>query len=189
MLTALASSLPIGFVDSAAASPLNPDQTIIRQPGQLQWKSNPAFPEPSVDSCLLSGDTNQSGLYYTLVRWWAGFHERATQLHDRPVLRRRVGHMVVQQRSRFRTDRMCSGARRELRPSGRQNAALRRGHPRPSRACRHCNLRNRAGELRAQRSLSTGRATDLRPVKPLLLSIILYGCVLSRAPGRLGAKT
>ena len=31
MLTALASSLPIGFVDSAAASPLNPDQTIIRQ--------------------------------------------------------------------------------------------------------------------------------------------------------------
>ena len=73
MLTALASSLPIGFVDSAAASPLNPDQTIIRQPGQLQWKSNPAFPEPSVNSCLLSGDTNQSGLYYTLVRWWPGF--------------------------------------------------------------------------------------------------------------------
>ena len=78
MLTALASSLPIGFVESAAASPLNPDQTIIRQPGQLQWKSNPAFPEPSVDSCLLSGDTNQSGLG-ALV---AGFHERATQLHD-----------------------------------------------------------------------------------------------------------
>jgi hypothetical protein len=73
MLTALASSLPIGFVDSAAATPLNPDQTIVRQPGQLQWKSNPAFPEPSVDSCLLSGDTNQSGLYYTLVRWWPGF--------------------------------------------------------------------------------------------------------------------
>jgi hypothetical protein len=73
MLTALASSLPIGFVDSAAASPLNPDQTIIRQAGQLQWKSNPAFPEPSVDSCLLSGDTNQSGLYYTLVPWWPGF--------------------------------------------------------------------------------------------------------------------
>ena len=73
MLTALAASLPIDFVESAAASPLNPDQTIIRQPGQLQWKSNPAFPEPSVDSCLLSGDTNQSGLYYTLVRWWPGF--------------------------------------------------------------------------------------------------------------------
>ena len=73
MLTALASSLPIGFVDSAAATPLNPDQTIVRQPGQLQWKSNPAFPEPSVDSCPLSGDTNQSGLYYTLVRWWPGF--------------------------------------------------------------------------------------------------------------------
>ena len=49
MLAALASSLPVGFVDIAAASPLNPNQTIIRSPGQLQWKSNPAFPEPSVD--------------------------------------------------------------------------------------------------------------------------------------------
>jgi len=73
MLAAIASSLPIGFAESAAASPLNPAQTIIRPPGQLQWKSNPAFPEPSVDSCPLTGDTTKSGLYYTLVRWWPGF--------------------------------------------------------------------------------------------------------------------
>jgi len=73
MLAALASSLPIGFTESAAASPLNPEQTIIRPPGQLQWKSNPAFPEPSVDSRPLTGDVTQPGLRYTLVRWWPGF--------------------------------------------------------------------------------------------------------------------
>jgi hypothetical protein len=73
LLAALVSSIPIGFAETAAASPLNSSQTIIRPPGQLQWKSNPAFPEPSVDSCPLTGDTNQPGLYYTLVRWWPGF--------------------------------------------------------------------------------------------------------------------
>jgi hypothetical protein len=73
MLAALASSLPIGLVESAAASPLNPEHTIIRPPSQLQWKSNPAFPEPSVDSCPLTGNVNEPGLYYTLVRWWPGF--------------------------------------------------------------------------------------------------------------------
>jgi hypothetical protein len=73
MLAALASSLPIGFAQSAAASPLNPEQTIIRPPNQLQWKSNPAFAEPSVDSCPLTGNVNEPGLYYTLVRWWPGF--------------------------------------------------------------------------------------------------------------------
>jgi hypothetical protein len=73
MLAALTASLPVGFLQSAAASPLNPAQTIIRPPGQLQWKANPAFPEPCVDNCALTGDTTQPGLYYTLVRWWPGF--------------------------------------------------------------------------------------------------------------------
>jgi hypothetical protein len=73
MLAALLSSLPIGFAQSAAASPLNPAQTIIRPPGELQWKANPAFAEPCVDNCLLTGDPTQLGLYYNLVRWWPGF--------------------------------------------------------------------------------------------------------------------
>jgi hypothetical protein len=73
MLAALVASLPIGFAESAAASKLNPDQTIIRPPDQLQWKPNTAFQEPSVDNCLLTGDINKPGLYYTLVRWWPGF--------------------------------------------------------------------------------------------------------------------
>jgi hypothetical protein len=73
MLAALFSSLPIGLVESAAASPLNPEQTIIRPPAELQWKPNPAYSEPSVDNCILAGDINQPGLYYTLIRWWPGF--------------------------------------------------------------------------------------------------------------------
>lgn len=62
MLAALVSSLPVGFAESAAASPLDPDQTIVRSPGQLQWKPNPAFSEPSVESCPLTGDVNKPGL-------------------------------------------------------------------------------------------------------------------------------
>jgi len=73
MLAALLSSLPVALTDSAEASPLNPEQTIIRPPGQLMWKSNPAYPEPSVDNCLLTGNPTEPGLYYTLVRWWPGF--------------------------------------------------------------------------------------------------------------------
>ncbi len=73
MLAALAAALPVGFADSTAASPLNPEQTIIRPPGALQWRANPAFPEPCVDNCLLTGDPTKAGLYYTLVRWWPGF--------------------------------------------------------------------------------------------------------------------
>ena len=73
MLAALAATLPAGFLESAAASPLNPEQTIVRPPGQLQWKANPAYAEPCVDNCLLTGDATRTGLYYTLVRWWPGF--------------------------------------------------------------------------------------------------------------------
>jgi hypothetical protein len=73
MFAALVSSLPIALAEHAAASPLNPAQTIIHPPAELQWKSNSAFPEPSVDNCPLTGNVNEPGLYYTLVRWWPGF--------------------------------------------------------------------------------------------------------------------
>jgi hypothetical protein len=73
LLAALLSAVPAGFLESAAASPLNPEQTIIRPPGELRWIANPAYPEPSVDNCVLAGDINQPGLYYTLIRWWPGF--------------------------------------------------------------------------------------------------------------------
>ncbi|WP_216856392.1 hypothetical protein [Acidisphaera sp. S103] len=73
MLATLLASVPAGLLETAQASPLNPQQTIIRPPGELKWKANPAYPEPSVENCPLTGDTTQPGLYYGLVRWWPGF--------------------------------------------------------------------------------------------------------------------
>jgi hypothetical protein len=73
MLAALLSALPAGFAETAAASPLNPQQTIIRPPGELPWKPSPIFGEHSQDNCVLVGDLRKPGLYYTLIRWWPGF--------------------------------------------------------------------------------------------------------------------
>ena len=66
LLSSLLAALPLG-VTSAAASPLNPEQTIIKPPDALAWKSQPNFPPKSVDNCALTGDTSAPGLYYTLV--------------------------------------------------------------------------------------------------------------------------
>jgi hypothetical protein len=54
LLTSLLATLPLG-VEGAAASPLNPEQTIIKPPDALSWKSQPSFPPNSVDSCTLTG--------------------------------------------------------------------------------------------------------------------------------------
>jgi len=72
LMASLLAAAPLGLT-GAAASPLNPAQTIIKPPDALAWKPNSAFPEPSVDMCPLAGDINTPGLYYTLVRWWPGF--------------------------------------------------------------------------------------------------------------------
>jgi hypothetical protein len=62
LLAALVAALPIELAETASATPLNPEQTIIRLPAQLQWKSNPSW-------SLL----HPSALV-------AGLHERATPL-------------------------------------------------------------------------------------------------------------
>lgn len=70
-------ALPIGlgalFAGPAEASPLNSAQTIIRPPDQLEWIPTKGYPERCSDRCALAGDTNGTGLYYTLVRWWPGY--------------------------------------------------------------------------------------------------------------------
>ena len=70
MLAGLAAQLLPG---EAAASPLDPGQTIIKPPETLQWIPNKGYPERSVDMCPLAGSTTEAGLYYTLVRWWPGY--------------------------------------------------------------------------------------------------------------------
>ena len=68
LVTSLMAAFPLG-VASAAASPLNPEQTIIKPPDTLQWKVQSSFPPESVDMCPLIGDTNAPGLF---TRSYAG---------------------------------------------------------------------------------------------------------------------
>jgi hypothetical protein len=72
LTAALLLGLPLGSSD-ASASPIDPAQTIIKLPGDLTWKANPANPPRSSESCVLTGDPTAAGLYYTLVRWWPGY--------------------------------------------------------------------------------------------------------------------
>ena len=72
LLTSLMAAMPFG-VASAAASPLNPAQTLITPPDELQWIAEPPNPPGSVEGCPLIGATTQPGLYYTLVRWHPGY--------------------------------------------------------------------------------------------------------------------
>lgn len=72
LLASLMAALPLG-VTSAAASPLNPAQTLITPPDELHWKKEGPFPPESVESCPLIGDTKTPGLYYELIRWHPGY--------------------------------------------------------------------------------------------------------------------
>jgi hypothetical protein len=67
-----AALLPLAFRE-ASASPIDPNQTIIKLPGELAWKASANNPPESVESCPLFGDPAAGGLYYTLVRWWPGY--------------------------------------------------------------------------------------------------------------------
>jgi hypothetical protein len=67
LLTSLMAAMPFG-ASGAAASPLNPDQTIIKPPDALQWKTLPPFPPGSVDTCALTGGR----LPVATTRWSAG---------------------------------------------------------------------------------------------------------------------
>jgi hypothetical protein len=56
LLTSLMTALPLGIA-GATASPLNPEQTIIKPPDALQWQTLPPFPPGSVDTVALAGQT------------------------------------------------------------------------------------------------------------------------------------
>ena len=73
LLAPIAAALPFALMSAAAASPIDPAQTIIRLPAAHTWTPNPGYPERSVDMCPLTGSTTAPGLYYTLVRWWPGY--------------------------------------------------------------------------------------------------------------------
>ena len=73
LLGAMPATLGGLLVGRANASPLDPAQTRVRPPGQLEWTPTKGYPERCSDRCALAGDVNGTGLYYTLVRWWPGY--------------------------------------------------------------------------------------------------------------------
>src|SRR5271154_6351535 len=115
-------ALPLG-VAGAAASPLNPEQTIIKPPDALAWKGQLNFPPNSVDNCTLTGDTSARPLIHACALA-SGVHERPAFLFDRPPLHGAVGHMVVQQGCRLRSCGLRAGVSWQLRASRRLDAAL-----------------------------------------------------------------
>jgi hypothetical protein len=73
LLAPLLAVLAPAFAGQAAASPLDPAQTIVRRPDQLPWQPQDGFPPRSVEMAPLAGGTAQAGLYFVLVRWWPGY--------------------------------------------------------------------------------------------------------------------
>jgi hypothetical protein len=157
LLTSLLAALPLN-PSGAAASPLNPAQTIIKTPDALRWETQPSFPKGSADICPLTGDSTAPGLYSVLIRWHPGYMS-APHTYDRSVLRRSLGQLVGQQRRRFRPRFVRPCACRQPRASHSQNSALRRGHPQPESAGSHRDLRYRSSQLRARRSIETPLAS------------------------------
>jgi len=68
----LLASLPLSLT-VAAASPLNPAETIIKLPDALQWKTQPTFPPGSAEICPLRREITAPGLYYMLIRRNPGY--------------------------------------------------------------------------------------------------------------------
>ena len=157
----------LALLSEAQASPLDPAQTIIRPPDGLGWKPNPNYPAQSVDMCPLAGETTAPGLYYTLVRWWPGYMSAPHTYTERPAVRCRIRHLVVQQRGGFRPGLLRAGDGGKLRAPGRRHAALRWGDPQPSGAGGDRHLRHRPGELRADRPIAAGLAAGVRVSPPV----------------------
>ena len=111
LLTSLMAALPLG-ISGAAASPLNPDETIIKPPDALAVANAcRPFPPGSVDTVRARpGETTAPGLYYTLVRWHPGIYERAAPLFDRPLLHGAVGNLVGATAGRLRPRRVRAGS-------------------------------------------------------------------------------
>jgi len=171
LLASLLTTLPLGL-SGAAASPINPAQTIIKLPAELQWKANPNYPPRSSESCLLTGDTTQPGLYFTLVRWWPGYMSAPhTYTSDRFCMVM-SGTWWCNSGNDF-DPVSCVPA------SGgsfvRRVAALRRRDPQPQRVGDHRDLRHRAGQLQAGRSIEARLARRVTEADA-------YCCVDSAVP-------
>jgi hypothetical protein len=73
LLAPLIAALPSALIGEAQASKLDPAETMLTLPDQIEWKTRPNWPKDSVAQANLFGDLNQAGLYYLLVKWYPGY--------------------------------------------------------------------------------------------------------------------
>jgi hypothetical protein len=72
LLAPMLAALP-QLIGAAAASPLDPTETMITPVDKIPWQTRPNWPENSVAQANLFGDLNKEGLYYLLVKWYPGY--------------------------------------------------------------------------------------------------------------------
>jgi hypothetical protein len=61
------------FAGSVRSSPINPQETFVLQPNQVQFKPWQGLPRSSGEMSMLYGDLNKSGPYLVLMRWNPGW--------------------------------------------------------------------------------------------------------------------
>src|SRR5690348_15725893 len=75
LLAPLLAALPMTLLAARAeAEKINPNWTVVRRPDELKWQpALPGAPPKSVETVPLFGSTQQSGLYYVLIKWHPGY--------------------------------------------------------------------------------------------------------------------
>jgi hypothetical protein len=58
---------------AAEASPINPSETFVLQPGQIQFKPWQGLPSASGEMAMLYGDLNKPGPYLVMMKWNPGW--------------------------------------------------------------------------------------------------------------------
>jgi hypothetical protein len=58
---------------AAEASPIDPSETFVLQPGQIQFKPWQGLPSASGEMAMLYGDLNKPGPYLVMMKWNPGW--------------------------------------------------------------------------------------------------------------------
>ncbi len=73
LLTPLLATLTFALSSSAEAGKLNPAETQITFPGQIEWAPWSGSPPHSGEVATLYGALDKSGLYVVLMKWYPGY--------------------------------------------------------------------------------------------------------------------
>jgi hypothetical protein len=72
LLASLLAALPLDF-SSGRAEPINPSETQITLPNQINWTAWSSGPEHSAEMATLFGELDKSGPYVVLMKWYPGY--------------------------------------------------------------------------------------------------------------------